>query len=249
MLPHTIPLSSSSGNGLSGQYFDNMDFTNLKLTRTDININFNWGNGSPVSTMGADQFSVRWTGQVQALYSETYTFYTNSDDGVRLWVNGQEIINNWTDHAPTENSGSISLAAGQKYDIKMEYYENGGGAVAMLSWSSKTQAKQIIPKSQLYSSLVAAARMAFTEPEATNEIAVYPNPSQGQINIIYNASKNEEINITINDLNSEVIFNRTMSAVEGINNYELDISKLRPGIYFVNIVSSDKKIVKKIILN
>jgi glucan endo-1,3-alpha-glucosidase len=249
VLAKTITISAASGNGLSGQYFDNMDFTNLKLTRTDININFNWGNGSPVSTMGADQFSIRWTGQVQALYSETYTFYTNSDDGVRLWVNGQEIINNWTDHAPTENSGSISLAAGQKYDIKMEYYENGGGAVAMLSWSSKTQAKQIIPKSQLYSSLVAAARMAFTEPEATNEIAVYPNPSQGQINIIYNASKNEEINITINDLNSEVIFNRTMSAVEGINNYELDISKLRPGIYFVNIVSSDKKIVKKIILN
>ena len=66
----------------------------------------------------------------------TYTFYTLSDDGVRLWVNGALVVNNWTDHAPTENSGTIALTAGQRYDIRMEYYENGGGAVARLLWSA-----------------------------------------------------------------------------------------------------------------
>jgi hypothetical protein len=122
------------------------------MTRTDSTINYNWGNYSPPG-IGPDTFSARWTGQVKPGYSETYTFYTTSDDGIRLWVNGQLVINNWTDHPPTENSGQIALTAGQKYDIKMEYYENGGGAVAKLWWSSPSLAKQIVPQTRLYPAL------------------------------------------------------------------------------------------------
>src|SRR5258708_18151897 len=97
---------AGSGSGLTGQYYDNIDFTNLKVTRTDATVNFYWGSGSPDPSIGPDTFSVRWTGQVQAQFNETYTFYTDSDDGIRLWVNGQLIINNWTDHAPTEDSAT-----------------------------------------------------------------------------------------------------------------------------------------------
>jgi regulation of enolase protein 1 (concanavalin A-like superfamily) len=140
------------GTGLTGEYYDNIDLTNLTLTRTDATVDFDWGSGSPDPSIGADTFSVRWSGQVQPLYSETYTFYTNSDDGIRLWVNAQQVIDNWTDHGPTEDSGTIGLTAGTKYDILMEFYENGGGAVAQLSWSSASQAKQIIPQLQLYPS-------------------------------------------------------------------------------------------------
>jgi Ca2+-binding RTX toxin-like protein len=143
--------AASPAGGLKGEYFDNKDFTNLKVTRTDAQVNFNWGLGSPDSSIGSDTFSVRWTGQVKAEYTESYTFYTNADDGVRLWVNGQLLIDNFTDQVATERSSSISLEAGQKYDIKMEYYENGGYTNAQLSWSSAHQAKQIIPSSQLYS--------------------------------------------------------------------------------------------------
>ncbi|MEH1980211.1 MAG: PA14 domain-containing protein, partial [Nostoc sp.] len=135
----------SQGNGLTGQYYDNIDFTNLKQTRTDPTVNFNWGDGSPDPSVGADTFSVRWTGQVEAKYSETYNFYTTADDGVRLWVNGQQIINQFVDQSATEYSGSIALVAGQKYDIKLEYYDNQYEAVSQLSWSSASQAKQIIP--------------------------------------------------------------------------------------------------------
>ncbi len=60
------------------------------------------------------------------------------------------VINNWTDHAPTENSGSIALNGGQHYDITMEYYEGGGGAIAKLLWSSATIAKQVVHQSVLY---------------------------------------------------------------------------------------------------
>jgi hypothetical protein len=135
-------------NGLKGQYYDNKDFTALKVTRTDGTVNFDWGTGSPASGVGADTFSVRWTGQVQAPTSGTYTFTTASDDGVRLWVNGQLLVNNWTNHAATENSGTIVLTGGQKYSIKMEYYENG--AVAKLLWSGPGISKQAVPKSRLF---------------------------------------------------------------------------------------------------
>jgi glucose/arabinose dehydrogenase len=143
--------SSGTGNGLSATYFDNINFTGATVTRIDPVVNFEWGTGSPAAGIGADTFSVRWTGQVQAQFTENYTFYTQSDDGVRLFVNGVQIINNFTDHASTENSGTIALTAGQRYDIRMEFYENGGLATARLSWSSPSTPKSIVPRSQLYS--------------------------------------------------------------------------------------------------
>jgi hypothetical protein len=71
---------------------------------------------------------------------------------VRLWVDGHLIINNWREQGATESAASITLVAGQKYDIRMEYYEHNMSAVAQLSWSSASTPKQIIPQSQLYSS-------------------------------------------------------------------------------------------------
>ncbi|MDQ3252867.1 MAG: PA14 domain-containing protein, partial [Acidobacteriota bacterium] len=136
--------------GLRGEYYDNIDFTNLKLTRVDPTVNFDFGEGSPDPSIEPDTFSVRWTGQVQPEFSETYTFYTVSDDGVRLTINGQVVIDNLTDHAPTEDSGTITLVAGQRYDIQMEFYENAIVAVAQLLWSSASQEKQVIPQNRLF---------------------------------------------------------------------------------------------------
>lgn len=144
------PQGTGSGTGLRGEYFTGTQFATPALTRTDATLNFEWGSGSPGTGVPVDQFSVRWTGQVEALYTETYTFTTRSDDGVRVWVNGRLLIDNFTDHAATENSGQISLTAGTKNDIKVEYYERTGQAVAQLFWSSARQARQIVPKSQLY---------------------------------------------------------------------------------------------------
>jgi len=149
--PRTTVSAAGGGDGLKAEYFNSLNFTNPVLTRTDATVNFDWQTGSPAAGVNADNFTVRWTGQVEPLYSQTYTFYTTSDDGVRLWVNNQLIIDKWIDQPATEWSGSIALTAGQKYDIKLEYYEKTVGAVAKLSWSSASQAKQIIPQSQLFS--------------------------------------------------------------------------------------------------
>jgi hypothetical protein len=80
-----------------------------------------------------------------------------SDDGVRLWVNNQLLIDNWTDHGPTNNSDVINLTANAVYDIRMEFYENGGGAVAKLFWSYPGRTQQIIPSSRLSANTAARA--------------------------------------------------------------------------------------------
>ena len=143
-----------TGTGLIGRYYANQLGTFVDpptLIRIDPTINFNWDTTSPDPRIGLTDYTIRWTGSVQPQFNETYAFYTTTDDGVRLWVNGQLIINEWIDQAPTEWHGSLPLAAGQRYDLQMDYYQNQGGAVASLSWGSPSTAKAIIPKVQLYS--------------------------------------------------------------------------------------------------
>src|SRR5262249_37363603 len=103
--------------GLRGDYYLGVDFAQLKLTRTDAEIGFDWGIQSPDPLIPADKFSVRWSGQIQPRYSEVYTFSTYTDDGVRLWIDGQLIINKWVDQSPTEHSGRIALTAWRWYAI------------------------------------------------------------------------------------------------------------------------------------
>jgi RHS repeat-associated protein len=150
VIPSSQLYAARPANGVQATYYDNIDFTGTKVLRTDPAINFNWGGGSPEPTMGVDGFSVRWEGQIVPRFSETYTFYAGSDDGVRLWINGQLIVDNWWDRGHTEGTGTINLVMGQAYDIRMEYYENGGGASATLAWSSGRQLKEIVPSSQLF---------------------------------------------------------------------------------------------------
>ncbi|MEA3225887.1 MAG: PA14 domain-containing protein, partial [Planctomycetota bacterium] len=114
----------------------------------DLGINFNWS-GAPDPALSEDNFSVRWSGEIEAAFTETYTFYTNSDDGVRLWIDGIQLVNNWTDHGNTENSGNMDLVAGQIYSVQMEHYDSSGGAVAELRWSSPRTPKQLIPQAAL----------------------------------------------------------------------------------------------------
>jgi YVTN family beta-propeller protein len=145
---------TGSGTGLRGRYFANETLSgNPVLTRTEA-VNADWGTGSPGTGVPADSFSVRWDGEVQATVAGSYRFQTVSDDGVRLWVNGQLLIDNWTVHAPTtDTSNAITLAAGQRVSIVMEYFERGGGAVAQLNWIAPGAASAtVIPAAQLYAS-------------------------------------------------------------------------------------------------
>ena len=145
------PRALLSGDGLTGQYFHNMDFTGLAAERTE-SIDFNWGNAAPAPGVDPDTFSVRWTGQIEPLFGETYTFHTTSNQGVRLWVDGKLLIDNWQPHETEVDSATINLAAGQKYDIRLEYFEQSGAAQIKLEWSSASQPRQVVPATQLSAS-------------------------------------------------------------------------------------------------
>ena len=132
-----------------GYYYNNPDFTALAFTRNDAQINFDWGTATPDPRINADTFSVRWTGRIIPQYSETYTFYMDADDGVRLWVNGVLMINSWTGSGE-RTSTPISLIAGTRYMIQIDYNQNINTAKAILSWSSASVPKAIVPQVRLF---------------------------------------------------------------------------------------------------
>ncbi len=147
-------VAPSGSGGLQGNYFNNLTLTGTAaLARTEA-VDFDWGTGSPGAGVGINNFSARWSGSVLAKASGAYRFNTTSDDGVRLWVNNVQVINNWTDHSPTTNtSGVINLVAGQRYAIRLEYYERGGGAVIRLRWLPPGTTTYVpIPATSLYAS-------------------------------------------------------------------------------------------------
>jgi hypothetical protein len=133
------------GTGLRGDYYTGENFDKFVLTRIDPVIDFGWGDTAPDQALPNNSFSIRWTGDVSAQFTETYSFYTITDDGLRLWVDGKLIIDNWTLHGDTEDSGTINLVAGRSYSIVLEYFENTSGATAHLGWQSPHTIKQIIP--------------------------------------------------------------------------------------------------------
>lgn len=139
-----------TGDGLRAEYFNNRNLTDRVFTRIDATVNNNWASGSPDSRIDANTFSVRWTGEIESRYSETYTFNVRSDDGVRLYVDGQLIIDQWNDSPATNHTGTIFLEAGVRYDVRLEYYENTALAEMRFRWSSASQNFEVVPTSQLY---------------------------------------------------------------------------------------------------
>ncbi|HRJ30251.1 MAG TPA: PQQ-dependent sugar dehydrogenase [Cyclobacteriaceae bacterium] len=165
-------LPTGNGDGLKGYYYSNQSRTfdgEPTLIRTDPVVDFDWGGGSPVPTITADNFTVRWRGEVLAQFTDTYTFSVIADDGVRLWVNNQLIIDKWIPQAATEWSGAINLTAGQRYEMTLEYFEDGGQAVIKLLWRTPQLQKQIIPTTQLFTTLI-----TITEYISNNAVKVYP---------------------------------------------------------------------------
>jgi autotransporter-associated beta strand protein len=147
-----------NGNGLLAHYWTNTTstaFTNASfstpptLVRTDAVVNFNWSTTGPDSSIGQSNFTARWTGSVQPQYNETYTFTVISDDGARLWVNGQLLVDNWVAHSSATNSGSITLNAQQFYNIRLDYFQQSSNAVVQLLWSSPSTPLSIVPQRQL----------------------------------------------------------------------------------------------------
>ena len=141
---------TGTGTGLLGEYFAGKQFNQVSLRRTDATVSFNWGAGSPGSALPADNFSARWTGWIEIPTTGTYTFFVTIDDGARLWIDGELLIDKWFDNGGVEYaSPPVSLGAG-RVDIRIEYFEHAGAASIVFAWQGPGIAKATVPAAHLY---------------------------------------------------------------------------------------------------
>jgi len=144
--------TAKEGGGIKGEYFNNTDLGGLPiLTRIDPQINFYWNPGPVGPGVNEDNFSVRWTGDLEAPFSEPITFIIGSDDGARMYLNGELIIDDWgAGHDYTEvRSQPIDLIEGQNYSIVVEGFELGGEAEWRLFWQSPSLPRDYVPQAAL----------------------------------------------------------------------------------------------------
>jgi hypothetical protein len=233
-------LPDGNGNGLTAEYYNGLNFNDLRATQIDTTIHFDWGTGKPHRNINSDNVSVRWQGKIEPRVACEYTFFVNSDNGRRLWINDQLIIDQWVDDYDIEYSGTTNLQAGQRYNIKLEYFESTGGAYCRLEWIGQKQAREIIPQSQLYS-------LDYNEIDnlhAKDCFTLYPNPAYNELWItaceIQNGSR-----LQIVDISGRVIKTQSLNLSE----FRIDISGIPAGVYFVSLSDKNKSMVKKLIIN
>ncbi|WP_197092820.1 choice-of-anchor L domain-containing protein [Labilibaculum euxinus] len=163
---------------LIAEYYNGIAFDELKYSESVTEINTNWGNGSPnTALLGNDNFSIRYSGSFVVPEAGDYTFYTNSDDGVRLVIDGSNVIDNWTNHGPTVNSGTKNLSKGE-HTITLEYFENGGGAVIELEWESTDAeiAREVFSKSSIADHTTVEITLVLNESGAATLNAIDVDP-------------------------------------------------------------------------
>ena len=217
------PSPNPAGNGLMGYYYTNSSSTytnaanfnptNLFLTRLDPVIDFVYTNGT-VPNLSNGLYSVRWTGQVQPQYSETYYFDVRSDDGVKLWVGDQLLINNWKSQNVTDLISNITLQAGVRYDLKLEYLQAGTKGEAHLSWYSPSQSKQIIPGNRLYATN--SFGIGGSNAPAVVTSALSAVGFLGQSFSFAITAANTPLKLTANGLPPGLAFNPTNAIISGI---------------------------------
>ena len=143
----TVPAGEG---GLNGEYIEGSD--NLigepVLTRVDPVIDFNWIDDSPDPSVDREAFTARWRGELTIPANDTYTLIANSNDGVRVFLDGDQIIEDWGTHVARDASATLDLEEGT-HPIRIEYFQEGGGAELHLSWRSSRIEQQIIPSVML----------------------------------------------------------------------------------------------------
>jgi beta-glucosidase len=133
------PVPAAALSGFKGEYFNNKELQGEPvLVRTDEQINFDWSRGRPAPQINEDNFSVRWTGKFTPPESGAYQLGAMADDGVRLYLDGQLLVDAWGGNQPSQIRTvmkEVSLEAGRAYDVRVEYYEDIRGAIAKFMWS------------------------------------------------------------------------------------------------------------------
>lgn len=138
-----LPVSAISG--LTGDYFDHQDFTGWRLRRVDATIDFDWGDRGPDPRIGFETFSVRWRGWLVPPVSGTYTLTFMMDDGVRLWLDGRLVLDEWHLTEKLEFSTTVTLEGGRAYPVRLDFFQEPRDAVIRWYAAIDGQPRQTVP--------------------------------------------------------------------------------------------------------
>ena len=155
--------------GLRGTYYAGENFERRVLTRTDPAIDFDWNFDAPGPGLPPESFSVRWTGWLLAPETGTYTFHLTADDGMRVWIGGKLLLNEWRYQSPTSAAATLRLTAGRYYSVRVEYFQGSRISRAYLGWTLPSQPRaspQAIGNQYVVVSLPNTARPIAAAPPA-----------------------------------------------------------------------------------
>ncbi|MEM8945911.1 MAG: DUF5060 domain-containing protein [Planctomycetota bacterium] len=224
-----------AGDGITAQYFDTIDLTEPVGTRVDSVVNFpndSLGNSAQGMVAADDNYSIRWTGWVHVEQSGTWQFTTFSNDGVRLWVDDAQLINNWNQHPSVRDDGQIQLDAGW-HPIRMEYFQQEGTTDARLLYSGPGQSETIIPQSNL----------STTDPNAGDPV-VSAGPDRvvllPETSVVLDGSATDDGVIT--NLQWVQISGPNSAMLSGANTDDLTASSLVEGTYTFRLSATDDEL-------
>ena len=186
---------------------------------------------------------MRWTGQVQPQFSETYFFDVKSDDGCRLWVNDQLLIDKWQSQGATDWTNAIALQAGVRYDLKLEYLQAGGQAQAHLYWYSASQPKAVIPNTCLYptNSFSGGSNAPAVVTSALSAVAFLGQPFSFTV-----TGANTPLGFTASGLPPGLSFNNTNGVIAGVPSLAGDFQVT---LTASNLIGAGASVVDILVLN
>ena len=233
--------AEGNGTGLAGTYYNGRNFETEIRTRVDSDINFQWTTNSPMEGVEANNFSAKWEGQVMPRYTGNYTFYITTDNVSRVWIDNQLVINKQST-LREPYSGKISLEAGVKYDIQIEYVAGTRSCTCVLEWTSAFQSREVIPQSHLFNDYVSG----FNDMNIFSGFRISPNPAvDGILSIEVNNVNNEEIDLTIYDMSGKVLLNRNIWE----SKEQLDVSKFSKGVYLISVRTKNNSKTVRFVIN
>ena len=214
-------------------------FTDSICSEIDPVIDEVWTNISPGCNIGKDFWNVRWQGQIEALYSELYTFYLTVNDMGRVWINNQLVVDGWlATSAGKTITGTIALTAGEKVPIKVDFAQKVGDAKGKLEWSSVSNPREVIPQYQLFPSTIING---ISDAGVAN-FNVYPNPASDKVTV--NTGQRHVESIRIIDLTGRTVY-ASSESFAGTKSFNLSLEK---GVYLVKLKGNSPFATQKLII-
>ncbi|MEL7424493.1 MAG: PQQ-dependent sugar dehydrogenase [Bacteroidota bacterium] len=236
-----VPLFIGNGIGLMANFYEGIDEEDLDLippvaTRIDPVIDFDFAYGSPIEELEDDFFMISWRGEILAPITDEYTFYLTADDGVRLWVNDELIIDQWVPQGTTEARGTIALSGGERYQIRVDYFEEAGYSEVHLEYSSVQLPRVIVPTTQLFPD-----PLQLTEDTQSGfGYRIWPIPAEETVQLEIGIWAPEQIAWVLYNAAGRRCAYGEAALTTGTNQITVDVDFLPPGLYFFHLEGSRK---------